>query len=966
MVRFFAYALVVFSAGGCGIFVQDGPWDLSVGVGVAGQPLDSDVNILFPDAQSLGNSSDLELWALEIQGVKCQDLVDGYLDPDPDSMLRKMSTTLPASQGALIRALPDRQVMFFARASDSVSRVLLRACTTARARKKQGITLDMVCVCQPVPGICAAQDEKAGNDIDDDCDGLTDECTDGQDCDDDNGCTQDICVEGICQNSKLPDNVPCSDGDLCTLDDKCLDGECKGEPKDCSDHDGTCLLGICDKETGACESLPAQDGVSCDDGLKCTVEDACFEGQCRGQVRDCSDDDDVCTEDSCDEQHGCTHVLVPRPGMEGPAGHANCSNGQDDDCDGRTDLDDSNCKSCNQDSDCDDDNECTQDSCSDNQCKNTPISDAFCHDGLYCNGDDTCLNGACQVHSGDPCANSASDGDPDCSESCDEETDSCVAHDPDGSPCDDGLFCTDNDQCKSGQCTGVEHDCSDNDHCTIDTCDEDGDQCVNEPDPDPGTEGPIGDASCFNEMDDDCDGDIDLHDYDCFECSSSEGTNGDPSCTNGVDDDCDGKTDGQDDDCWSASQCSFGNAQYSNQNEYVVDSLPKDIVAADFNNDQHLDVVTCHGDRDAVIIRLGNGDGTVGDAKSSTTGDFPYSVKAADFDSDGKMDLATANYNSNNISILLGNGDGTFSPHQDYYSGPLHDTDPGDHPRSLVVSDFNGDLVPDLAVANKKSDSIGILLGQGDGGFSAPVVVPLIDYTDGDQVAPSALVAVDMNKDGVMDLAYISSEYSNDNGHVTILLGGSTGGHWDGTFGDASNFTIDRSTYSMVASDFNSDGLTDFAITHTYDVNGAPDVTIMMGQGSGGIWDGTFSFKPFSAQYRDVPRYIAVGYFDSDCMVDLAVSAQSVDNVRIYHGNGDGTFAETYLYYPHLESPGVLTSADFNADGANDFAVAGNNSSGDVYLNISLGDLQQRTLPVAADKNTKAHMSRKHSRGQTR
>ncbi len=949
MIKKITWVLIAMALGGCS--VQDGLLDLSVGVGIAGQALDSDVNILFPDAQSLGNSSDLELWALEIQGVKCQDLVDGYLDPEGVSQLGRTSMLLPIPQGALIRALPDRQVMFFARASDSEGRVLLRACTTARARKKQGIELDMVCVCQPVPGKCAAQNEKAGNDIDDDCDGLTDECTGGQDCDDDNGCTQDICVEGVCQNSKLPDNVPCSDGDLCTVDDKCLDGECQGEPKDCSDHDDTCLLGTCNKETGACESLPAQDGVSCDDGLKCTVEDACFEGQCRGQVRDCSDDDDVCTEDSCDEQHGCTHVLVPRPGMEGPEGDESCSNDQDDDCDGLTDGDDPNCKPCSQDSDCDDGNECTQDSCSDKQCTNAPISYAICHDGLYCNGYDTCLNGTCQVHSGDPCADSSSDGDADCSESCDEETDSCIANDPDGSPCDDGLFCTDNEQCLSGVCTGTEHDCSDNDHCTIDTCDEDGDQCVHEPDPDPGTEGPIGDASCFNEIDDDCDGDTDLHDTGCFECSPSEGTNGDPSCTNGIDDDCDGKIDGLDENCWPADSCSLGNGNFPSVSmDYVAGSNLKDVVAADFNDDHRLDLALCSGTSDSVRVLLGLGDGTFGQAIDFPVGDFPYSVKSADFDSDGKMDLATANYNSNNISILLGNGDGTFSTHQDYYSGPLHDEAPGDHPLRLVVSDFNGDLVPDLAVANTGSDSIGILLGHGDGGFSAPVVVPLSDYPDGDKAVPNDLVAVDMNSDGVMDLVYVSYLYVNNNGHVTILLGGGTGGHWDNTFDDGLDFVIDRSTYSMVASDFNLDGLTDFAITHTRDVEGAPDVTIMMGQGSGGIWDGTFSSNPMEGTPRYLPKYLVTGYFDSDCIPDFATSSDQRDKVKIYKGLGDGTFEEQGSHPSIPDGATGITTGDFNKDGASDFAVAINASGNDGKVSVILGNLQTSLCTISKDK----------------
>jgi hypothetical protein len=38
----------------------------------------------------------------------------------------------------------------------------------------------------------------------------------------------------------------------------------------------------------------------------------------------------------------------------------------------------------------------------------------------------------------------------------------------------------------------------------------------------------------------------------------------------------------------------------------------------------------------------------------------PYSVSVGDFNGDGMPDLAVANSGSNNVSVLLNNGDGTF------------------------------------------------------------------------------------------------------------------------------------------------------------------------------------------------------------------------------------------------------------------------------------------------------------------
>jgi hypothetical protein len=69
------------------------------------------------------------------------------------------------------------------------------------------------------------------------------------------------------------------------------------------------------------------------------------------------------------------------------------------------------------DGNCDDDDVCTTDTCTAGGCgysnNNLP-----CDDELFCNGADTCADGSCSLHAGDPC--SGADGDTDCAETCDE------------------------------------------------------------------------------------------------------------------------------------------------------------------------------------------------------------------------------------------------------------------------------------------------------------------------------------------------------------------------------------------------------------------------------------------------------------------------------------------------------------------------------------------------------------------
>src|SRR4029077_7403127 len=84
------------------------------------------------------------------------------------------------------------------------------------------------------------------------------------------------------------------------------------------------------------------------------------------------------------------------------------------------------------------------------------------------------------------------------------------------------------------------------------------------------------------------------------------------------------------------------------------------------------------------------------------TGLNPPGVSIGDFNGDGHLDLVVANQGSNTVSILLGNGDGTFQQKTDYHS----DTGPS----AVVTGDFNGDGRADFATANYYGNSASILL----------------------------------------------------------------------------------------------------------------------------------------------------------------------------------------------------------------------------------------------------------------
>src|SRR5579885_276893 len=83
-----------------------------------------------------------------------------------------------------------------------------------------------------------------------------------------------------------------------------------------------------------------------------------------------------------------------------------------------------------------------------------------------------------------------------------------------------------------------------------------------------------------------------------------------------------------------------------------------------------------------------------------SVGTMPQGIVTGDFNGDGKIDLAIANKGSNNVTILLGNGDGTFvSPGTTVAAGSAANW--------IAVGDFNEDGKPDLAVANSGSTGAG-------------------------------------------------------------------------------------------------------------------------------------------------------------------------------------------------------------------------------------------------------------------
>ena len=303
----------------------------------------------------------------------------------------------------------------------------------------------------------------------------------------------------------------------------------------------------------------------------------------------------------------------------------------------------------------------------------------------------------------------------------------------------------------------------------------------------------------------------------------------------------------------------------------------------------------------------------------------PYAVVTGDFNGDGKMDAAVSSPKTGALEILLGNGDGTFTAKPSSLNF--------DEAAALVAGDFNGDGKLDLAVCDSQDGLVEILLGNGDGTFS------LKAQTSTRGGGPEAMVAGDFNADGKLDLAVVNTISST----FAILLG-----NGDGTF----TFTFDPAStgagtltnpFSIVTADFDGDGHPDLAIA-----NSDNTVTIIHGNG-----DGTFNALANATVGIPIPvrsfpgganlGAIAAGDFNGDGMPDLAIPIYG--RLEILLNQGNGTFisnGQSLTSGSHLIQNIAVT--DLNGDGIDDLVMTDNADTLIVSYSIGEGVYSQATI----------------------
>jgi hypothetical protein len=194
------------------------------------------------------------------------------------------------------------------------------------------------------------------------------------------------------------------------------------------------------------------------------------------------------------------------------------------------------------------------------------------------------------------------------------------------------------------------------------------------------------------------------------------------------------------------------------------------LVAADMNKDNKLDLVfTCS--EGFVVVLLGKGDGTFEAPSYYAVPGVTNIACPVDLNGDDYPDVAVSTAVSPGnpaVAVLLNQGSaaaGTLLPPKTYL--PVIGATGGSLFSSIATGDFNGDGKQDIFVG---SSVLEIFYGNGDGTLQA---AQLISSSTG---AGGVFASMDLNQDGITDIAYIGNPSSSASPQSLVVILGTSNG----------------------------------------------------------------------------------------------------------------------------------------------------------------------------------------------
>jgi len=173
-----------------------------------------------------------------------------------------------------------------------------------------------------------------------------------------------------------------------------------------------------------------------------------------------------------------------------------------------------------------------------------------------------------------------------------------------------------------------------------------------------------------------------------------------------------------------------------------IGSDPRAVAIADLNHDGNRDIAVANYDDSTRTVQVFlSSPSSVGGFRASTsypTRGNPSAIAVGDLFPTTGVDLAVTDENAGGfISVLVNNGSGGFGgvmPRQDIA------TEPEGTPRAIAAGNFDGGPL-DLAVANHKTSTLNVLLGQGNGSYQ---LLPSVTLPE---TQPTSIAVADVDRD---------------------------------------------------------------------------------------------------------------------------------------------------------------------------------------------------------------------------
>ena len=230
--------------------------------------------------------------------------------------------------------------------------------------------------------------------------------------------------------------------------------------------------------------------------------------------------------------------------------------------------------------------------------------------------------------------------------------------------------------------------------------------------------------------------------------------------------------------------------------------------------------------------------------------------------------------------------------------------------------DANGNLVSGNKIgidssgaAGNGRDGVWIALGAADNTIGGQVLNGEVAPGSGNDIEANGFSGVDISNPDTSGNVVAGNAITGNSENGVLIAAGAA----DNTIGSSNNGLFPASQTQTISFFNEPDAFAYplFEVTGDFTNNGHEDIVTFMSDGT--IWtslgngDGTFQ-APFEAasQLPSTPAYAAVGDFNNDGDLDLAVTFADSGGLYILTGNGDGTFTfETSYSTPSGQDPVV-------------------------------------------------------------